>query len=114
MKILWARGSATSEDVREALTPGRSLKDSTVRTILRRLREKGYVKYRLAGRTYIYSSIEDRPTVAARAIRQIIDRFCQGSVEQLLAGMVENEILSRSELRRLARKIDGRKAHREE
>jgi hypothetical protein len=43
--------------------------------------------------------------VAAHSVRQIIDRFWSGSVEQFLTGMVDEKILTRSEIARLARKI---------
>jgi len=105
MEILWKRGSATAEQIREALAPQRSLKDSTVRTILRRMQEKGYVTHRLEGKAYVYSGVDQPQNVAVRAVRQIIDRFCNGSLEQLLVGMVENEAVDPSELRDLARKL---------
>jgi predicted transcriptional regulator len=47
--------------------------------------------------------------VAARAVKHIIDRFCGGSVEQLMIGMVDNAVVDRKELDRLARKIAARK-----
>ena len=109
MTILWERGSANSEQVREALAPARPLKDSTIRTVLRRLQEKGYVRHRVEGRTYVYSGVEKRRNVAVRAVRQIIDRFCEGSLEELLVGLVENEVVDRAELQQLARKIAQRK-----
>ena len=108
LEILWALGPANSEQVRNALAATRPLKDSTVRTILRRLQEKGYVRHQVEGRTFIYSGVEQPRNFAARAVRQIIDRFCGGSVEQLLVGMVEDEMLDRRELQKLAQKI-GRK-----
>ena len=37
MKVVWSKGSATADDVRVALSGKHDLKDSTVRTILRRL-----------------------------------------------------------------------------
>ena len=110
MDVLWKNGAASSEQVREWLAPARPLKDSTVRTILRRLQEKGYVRHRVEGRTYIYSVVEAPQNVAVRAVRQIIDRFCGGSVEELLVGMVENEVVDRRELEELARKIAERTA----
>ena len=112
MEVLWQSGPANSEQVREALAPNRPLKDSTVRTILRRLQEKGYVRHRVEGRTYIYRVVEEQQNVAVRAVRQIIDRFCGGSVEQLLVGMVENEVVDRKELQELARRIAQGKAER--
>jgi BlaI family transcriptional regulator, penicillinase repressor len=108
MRVLWTHGPATSDQVRGALAAKRPLKDSTVRTILRRLQEKGYVRHKVEGRTYVYSVVEAPRNLAVRAVRQIIDRFCGGSVEQLLVGMVENEVLDRRELRQLARKLAGR------
>ena len=108
LEILWTVGPANSEQVRNALAPTRPLKDSTVRTILRRLQEKGYVRHKVEGRTYIYSGVEAPRNLAVRAVRQIIDRFCDGSVEQLLVGMVEDEMLDREELQQLAQKIAGR------
>lgn len=105
MQVLWARGPLTSDAVREALAPQRRLKDSTIRTLLRRLHAKGYVKYRVRGRTFIYSGAEPPRSVAVRAVRQIIDRLCDGSLEQLLAGMVESKVVSRAELQELARRV---------
>ncbi len=106
MEILWRRRTATADQIREDLAPTRDLKDSTVRTILRRLEVKGHAKHRVSGRTYVYSGVESQQNFAVRAVRQIIDRFCSGSVEQLLVGMVDNEILDAKELRRLASKVD--------
>jgi BlaI family transcriptional regulator, penicillinase repressor len=109
MEVLWAQGPATSDQVRSALAAKRPLKDSTVRTILRRLQEKGYVRHKVEGRTFVYMGIEAPRNLAVRAVRQIIDRFCDGSVEQLLVGMVEDEMVNRRELQHLAQKIAQRK-----
>src|SRR5678816_3659913 len=91
MDVLWERGSATSEDVRTALAKRHFMKESTARTILSRLEDKGYVRHRLEGRTNVYVGIQQPANVAAKAVRTIIDRLCDGSVEQLLVGMVDNE-----------------------
>ena len=84
------------------------MKESTCRTILRRLEEKGYVSHRVEGRTNIYAGVEKPSNVAARAVRHIIDRFCNGSVEQLLVGMVESEVIDGDELKDLVSKIARR------
>ncbi|MBI4474815.1 MAG: BlaI/MecI/CopY family transcriptional regulator [Acidobacteria bacterium] len=114
MRVLWERGSATSEEVREALAKRHFMKESTARTILRRLEEKGYVSHRVEGRTNIYSGMEPPSNVAAKAVRNIIDRFCGGSIEQLLVGMVESEVIDSRELADLARKISRRKTRKGE
>ena len=109
MDTIWARGYATAEICREALAKRWPMKDSTVRTVLRRLEEKGYATHDLEGRTFVYRPTQQRRHVAARAVQGIIDRFCGGSVEQLLVGMVEKDVLGPKELRQLAQKIAERK-----
>lgn len=110
MDYVWAHGPANAEQVREALNSRHPMKESTVRTVLRRLEAKGYLTHRVEGRTYIYSGAEQRQSVAARAVRQIIERFCGGSVEQLLTGMVNNDVIDERELQRLAQRIARRKS----
>jgi BlaI family penicillinase repressor len=105
MEILWKSGPGTADQLREALAPRHPLKDSTVRTILARLEEKGYVDHRIEGKAFVYRGIEKPRNVAVRAVRQILDRFCDGSLEQLLVGLVENQVVDRVELQQLARKL---------
>ena len=108
MQLVWAHGPVTAEAVREQLS--RPLKESTVRTVLRRLEEKGYLTHELDGRTFIYRASDARQNVAVRAVKGIIDRFCGGSAEQLVLGMVDNAVLDRKQLERLAKKIAEKQA----
>jgi BlaI family penicillinase repressor len=105
MQVVWSRQRATADEVRTALAPRQKLKDSTVRTILRRLEEKGYVDHDVEGRTYVYRPRVESRSVAAQQIRGIIDRFCRGSVENLLVGMVDDKLISPEKLRQLAERI---------
>jgi BlaI family transcriptional regulator, penicillinase repressor len=101
--IVWRLGSASADQVREELD--RRLKDSTVRTVLRRLEEKGYLAHSVDDRAFIYRPAESRQRVAGRAAKRIVDWFCDGSVEALLVGMVDSKVLDRAELQRLAERI---------
>jgi predicted transcriptional regulator len=113
MTAVWERGPLPAEAVREALVSNRRLKDSTVRTILRRLEEKGYVEHEIAGRTYVYRGVSAPANVAVSAVRQIIDRFCGGSAELLLLGLVEGEVIRPEELELLAKKVAAAQDKRE-
>jgi predicted transcriptional regulator len=101
--IVWRIGDVTAEQVREELA--RPLKDSTIRTVLRRLEEKGYLAHTVENRTFLYRPAESRQRVAGRAVKRIVDWFCEGSVEALLVGMVDSRVLDRAELQRLADRI---------
>jgi BlaI family penicillinase repressor len=109
MDVIWTRSSATAEDVREALETRHPMKDSTTRTILRRLEEKGYLAHRVEGRTNIYRGLTKPQNLAVRAVRQIVDRFCGGSIGQLLVGLVDDQVLDEQELQQLANRIARRR-----
>ena len=113
MDVLWKRGPSTAEDVRLALERKHFMKESTARTILKRLEDKGYARHSIEGRTNIYSGVEPRANVAARAVQRLIDRLYGGSVEELLVGMVDSEVVDSAELANLSRKIARRKSGKE-
>jgi BlaI family transcriptional regulator, penicillinase repressor len=108
MDHVWTHGPSTADSCREALASSRPMKDSTIRTVLRRLEEKGYLTHEIEGRTFIYKAADARQNVAVRAVKGIIDRFCGGSAEALLLGMVDNAVLDHKQLERLSRKIAER------
>ncbi|HTY50362.1 MAG TPA: BlaI/MecI/CopY family transcriptional regulator [Steroidobacteraceae bacterium] len=103
LELVWAHAPITAEEVQGKLS--RPLRESTVRTVLTRLERKGFLTHATENRTFIYSATESRSAAAARAVKNVIDRFCNGSVEQALVGMVDAQILDRRELQRLAGKI---------
>ena len=109
MEYVWKNPDCTAETCREGLAEKRALKDSTIRTILRKLEEKGYVTHTVDGRTFVYRAVDSKRNVAARAAKQLVDRFCEGSVEELLMGLVDNRLLKPKQLQRLAAKIASRK-----
>ena len=101
MKAVWAAGPSSVEAVHRIVSGKRDLKETTVRTLLRRLENKGYLRHKTDGRAYVYSAVEPPRSLAARAVRQIIDKFCQGSFEELVSGMVDARMLSPLEMNRI-------------
>ena len=101
MQAVWDGAKCTVEAVHRVVSRKRNLKETTVRTLLRRLEQKGYLTHESDGRAFIYRAPEPARSLAARAVRQIIDRFCRGSVEELVSGMVEAKVLSKIDMDRL-------------
>lgn len=109
MQVVWEAGPCPVEAVYLVVSKKRDLKESSVRTILRRLEQKGYLRHEEEGRAYVYRAAEPARSLAARAVRQIIDRFCQGSLEELVSGMVEAKMLSNREMDQLEEFVRGAK-----
>ena len=105
--LVWRQGSATADWVRSSLS--RPLKESTVRTVLRRLEEKKHLSHTVEGRTFVYSGAEPRGHAAARAVKRIADWFCEGSLTEVVSGLIDTQMLDRKELTRLAEQISKAK-----
>jgi BlaI family transcriptional regulator, penicillinase repressor len=103
LTILWAQGEMTALAVRKHLA--RKLKDPTIRTVLRRLEEKGYVTHAVVSGTFIYRAKESAETTAASAVQGIVERFCGGSIERVLLGLVATGLVDPNQLAVIAGKL---------
>src|SRR6476620_10679349 len=109
MDFIWKTGPSTAEQVREALSPKYELKDSTIRTLLRRLENRDYLTHTVDRKVFVYRASIPPRRLAARSVKQIIERFWSGSAEQFLAGMVDEKVLTAAQIRNLASKVKDRK-----
>ena len=112
MDILFRRGRAPASVVREEL-PGDS-NSSTVRTQLRILEQKGYVRHEEVGLRYVYRPVTPRRDARRSALRHLLETFFDGSAEQAVAALLGGEArrLTEAELDRIARIVsDARAAH---
>src|SRR6202049_483783 len=112
MQAVWDAAPCSVEAVHQVVSRNHNVKETTVRTLLRRLEQKGYLRHEAKGRAYVYQATEPSRSLAARAVRQIIDRLCQGSVEELVSGMVDAKVLSQGELKQLAKLVRSRQRRR--
>lgn len=112
MQAVWKIAPCTVESVHEIVSRKHRLKEASTRTLLRRLEKKGYLTHESDGRAYVYRAAEPARSIAARAVKQIIDRFCRGSVEELVSGMVESKVLNEREVAQLEQFVRARKSKR--
>lgn len=105
MKVLWERGPSTVGEILEALADEVSLAESTVRTMMGILKDKGYVRSTMHGRAFVYRPIVNRGEARRSVVRHLIDRFFDGSPEELVLNILGDEQLDETELARLRRMI---------
>ena len=103
MTIVWTRGSVTAAEVTEALD--KPLTNATVRTLLRRLEAKGFVRHAVDGRVFVYSPRVAEAQAGAGAVRRIVQRFFGGSASKLMAGLVDEGLITPEEVRALSRRL---------
>jgi len=103
MEVIWARGSATVAEVVEALK-GRDAY-TTILTLIRILKVKGYLTSRKEGRAHVFTPAVDRETVARKATHQLLSKFFAGSASELVLSFLRDEALTPEELDQLKEKI---------
>jgi BlaI family transcriptional regulator, penicillinase repressor len=103
LTILWTRGEMTAVEMRKHVA--RKLKDPTIRTVLRRLEEKGYVTHAVVSGTFIYSAKESAETTTAHAVQGILERFCGGSIERALLSLADAGLVDARQLAVIASKL---------
>ena len=103
MEVIWARGSATVADVVEALEG----KDAytTILTLMRILKAKGYLSWRKEGRAHVFTPRVDRNTVARTAVHQLLSKFFAGSPSELVLSILREEEITPEELEEIKLKI---------
>ncbi|HXP60829.1 MAG TPA: BlaI/MecI/CopY family transcriptional regulator [Dongiaceae bacterium] len=103
MEVVWARGCATVAEVVEALEG----KDAytTILTLMRILKVKGYLSSRKEGRAFVFVPRVDRNTVARKAVHQLLSKFFAGSPSELVLAFLREEELTPRELDQIKKKI---------
>lgn len=103
-------GEASAEEIREKLSDPPSY--SAVRAMLAKLEAKGAVKHKEKGLRYVYSPTMPRKTARKSALRRLVDVFFEGSKEQVVTALLDEEKWSEDELDALARQIAERRKER--
>jgi BlaI family transcriptional regulator, penicillinase repressor len=83
LKALWGIGEGTVRDVRHVMVGNRNLAYTTVMTVLDRLEKRGGVSRRKQGRSFVYVPKLSREELRRFAVKEVVDRFFEGSEEAL-------------------------------
>jgi predicted transcriptional regulator len=109
MDILFAARRASGQEIQQRLPDAPSY--STVRTILRVLERKGFVKHSEESLRYVYEPVIARAAAQNSALRRVLHTFFSGSAPQAVAALLDPNAfrLSREELDELSALIDRAK-----
>jgi predicted transcriptional regulator len=114
LDLLFASGRATGQEIQRQLPDAPSY--STVRTILRVLERKGYVRHTEEKLRYVYEPVVAREKAAKSALRRLLHTFFDGSAQQAVAALLDPKIarINREELNQLAALIEKVKRESQE
>ena len=108
MSTLWQLGEATVRNVLAHLAKGRNLAYTSVSTILRILEGKRLVKSRKVGKANLYRPAVSKSEYERRSLRHLVDKVFDGTPSAMVMRLLDDEGLSRAELREIQRMLGER------
>jgi BlaI family transcriptional regulator, penicillinase repressor len=103
MGVVWEQAPVTASTIMEVVEPKREWTLATVRTLLRRLVNKGAVEQSLEGKRYLYTPRLSREECVKRESDSFLDRVLGRAPAATLLHLVERADLSREDIRDLRR-----------
>ncbi len=116
MDVVWDKGSATVQEVADALPRELGLAYNTVLTTLRILEDKGYLRHKKAkdSRAFIYHPAVSRDQASRSAVHTLLRRFFGNSAEALVLNLMDDEKLGTEEVKRIQGLLKRRTGKEEE
>lgn len=101
LKVLWQRGEATVREVYEALRDELPIVQNTVQAFLRTMEQKGLVKHREVGRSFVYRPVQQGQRTRKTLVQSLLDSAFDGALDQLVESAFAARPPSRDEIARL-------------
>ncbi len=109
MKAVWDQGPLALGDIYERLSRSHYWAYSTVKTLVRRMVEKGWLAFRPVGNSFLYSAAVERQSAIRGAIREFTDRVLGGALAPFLSYYAEETDISDEELAQLEELVKRRR-----
>jgi predicted transcriptional regulator len=110
LKILWDRGQASVREVYEDMSRTAPIVQNTVQAFLRTMEDKGLVRHRTEGRTFIYQPVPQRQETEKRLVSGVLQRVFDGAIDQLVQSALSLRQPTPDELAKLEELIRQHKA----
>jgi len=116
MACLWQRGQATVSEVYKELAAQRELAYTTVKTVMERLAEKGYLSCNTRQRAYVYTPMQSREAFMQQVSDAILNGLFQDFGATIAAHLLEETVrqCDLDALDRLQALIESRRAEGQE
>ena len=101
LKILWSRREATVREVYDQMSKSLPIVQNTVQAFLRTMEEKGLVKHRIEGRSFIYQPIPQDNATKQKLVSRVLHKVFDGAIDQLVQSVLSLRQPTPQELEKL-------------
>src|SRR5687767_10229588 len=110
LKILWSRREATVREVYEEMSKSLPIVQNTIQAFLRTMEEKGLVKHRVEGRSFIYQPVPHHQDTKQKLVSRVLHRVFDGAIDQLVQSVLELRQPTAEEMAKLEALLDEARA----
>lgn len=101
MRIVWTKGEIFSRELIDLLQAKRQWSDSTVKTLLRRLVNKGLLKTEKQNRRFLYQATISETEAMNGSAEQLFDHLCAMKKGKTLLDLVDHVTLTQDDIAKL-------------
>ena len=101
MRVLWTKGETTSTEITKILSTKQDWSASTVKTLLGRLADKGYLTSRREGRTYLYHAVLNEEEANLTAVQEVLSKICLTKHHHLLGKLIQQTPMTKEQIKDL-------------
>ena len=101
MRVLWTKGETTSTEITKILSTKQDWSASTVKTLLGRLADKGYLTSRREGRTFLYQAVLNEEEANLTAVNEVLSKICLPKHSQLLGELIQQTPMTKEQIKDL-------------
>src|SRR4051812_42007898 len=112
LKILWARGEGTVREVYEEMSKSAPIVQNTVQAFLRTMEEKGLVRHRVEGRTFIYQPVQQDRATKQKLMSRVLHRVFDGAIDQLVLSVLSLRPPTSQELEKIETLLQEAKSNK--
>lgn len=106
MRVIWTLDSATSRELIDILGESMDWKPATIKTLLRRLSDKGVVETKKDGNKFIYTATMDESDTIDLASKKFFNQVCAKKVGSAIAYLIDNSELTQADLDKIQASLD--------
>ncbi len=111
LQVLWQRGQSTVRDVHEELNKSNSVGYTSVQKIMQIMVEKGLVSRDESSLSHVYTATSNAETTQDEVVTDLLDRVFGGSAMNLVARALSARPVSKKELSKIKKLLEGLGAH---
>lgn len=101
MNVVWDRAEVSVSEIWEVLRDRRPLARNTVLTLVSRLEERGYLRHRALGKTFLYSAVVGREKTLGGMVKRLVETAFEGSAEGLVLALLQERGVTQEERKRI-------------